>query len=171
MTIHDECYEVVAKLLPCCEEFGLVRAHSPLCPGDKHREAVAAKLRERDEKHAAQIGDVVRRMGDDIADLRTQLELTDVALVRDFHAKLAELNKKFSCGHRAVDWDDSYGNCIVCGFKQMAHDYDKLPHDVVDCHDQIEELQAQLAERDKSIDNLHKVCDEYENRLRSNWTV
>jgi hypothetical protein len=57
---------------------------------------------------------------------------------------LERLNKRFDCGHRIVDWDDSYGECVVCKIKKRADDYENLPRTVIECHDKIEELQEEI---------------------------
>jgi len=43
---------------------------------------------------------------------------------REAEAKVKELENKFPCGHRKVDWDDSYGNCVACQLKEYADKYD-----------------------------------------------
>ena len=65
--------------------------------------------------------------------------------IDSLRAQLAKLEEKFPCGHRKVDWDDSYGECVACHFIEMAGDYDRLPHTVIECHDKIEGLQYDLA--------------------------
>jgi hypothetical protein len=63
--------------------------------------------------------------------------------VDEIRAEVARLNNKFPCGHRIIDWDDSYGGCAFCIIQQQAFDYDKLPHEVIECHDKIEQLEAE----------------------------
>jgi len=38
--------------------------------------------------------------------------------------QIAAMTAKFDCGHRKVDWDDSYGNCVACQLKEYADKYD-----------------------------------------------
>jgi uncharacterized coiled-coil DUF342 family protein len=65
-----------------------------------------------------------------------------------------ELNKRFPCGHRMIDWNDSYGDCAACVTRQMAVDYDKLPLAVVECHDKIDEIERQLANTQEAAESL-----------------
>jgi len=44
--------------------------------------------------------------------------------IRELGAKIKKLEEKFPCGHRRLDWDDSYGNCVVCSLKEDADKYD-----------------------------------------------
>ena len=67
------------------------------------------------------------------------------AEIAQLKAQVAELEKRFACGHRVKDWDNGYGECVACIHKQCVIDYDKLPHTVIECHDQIGELQSELA--------------------------
>jgi uncharacterized small protein (DUF1192 family) len=84
----------------------------------------------------------------------------DIAQLKD---EIAKLNNKLPCGHRLVDWDDSYGGCAFCAIQQQAFAYDKLPHEVIECHDKIEELESKFAkltaelERVKTVEFPHKV--------------
>jgi len=38
--------------------------------------------------------------------------------------QIDNLTAKFDCGHRKIDWDDSYGNCVACQLKEYADKYD-----------------------------------------------
>src|SRR3990167_6432257 len=67
-------------------------------------------------------------------------------------AEIERLNERFPCGHRKIDWDDSYCECVACKIKQMADDYDRLPHTVFECHDEI-------AEKDELIEALQRNCE------------
>lgn len=69
------------------------------------------------------------------------------------------LNNKFACGHRKIDWDDSYGECVFCKIKAQANDYESLPHDVIACHDKIEELQSDLAAARESLKEWIETAD------------
>ncbi len=75
----------------------------------------------------------------------------------DMEDEIERLNKRFPCGHRIVDWDDSYGECVVCKIKQQADAYDNLPHTVFECHDKIEELQQDIARLKAMMDQLMRL--------------
>lgn len=47
----------------------------------------------------------------------------------DAEAKLADLERTFPCGHRIIDWDDSYGGCLACGLKVAAVECETERHD------------------------------------------
>jgi hypothetical protein len=64
---------------------------------------------------------------------------------------MSDLDELLACGHRKVDALDSYGECVFCKFKARAADYDRLPLDVIGCHDRIEELEAQLEEANTAL--------------------
>jgi len=82
-----------------------------------------------------------------------------------------KLNERFACGHRKVDWDDSYGECVFCKTKQQADDYDNLPHEVFQCHDRIEELEATIREQGDMIVSTARERDDarikLENQLKA----
>ena len=82
---------------------------------------------------------------DNIGALFAEIERLQ-ALNGQLTADLVSINEKFPCGHRKDDWDDSYGGCALCPMREMAFDYDQLPHEVVECHDEIERLKAELGE-------------------------
>jgi hypothetical protein len=65
-------------------------------------------------------------------------------VMKNKDVELAKLKELFPCGHRKLDWDDGYGECVFCKIKQRADDYERLPRDVLACHDRIEELEAEL---------------------------
>ena len=67
-------------------------------------------------------------------------------------ASLEEEKKKFPCGHRVLDWDDSYGNCVACQLKEMADKYD----------DQLGvELELEKEkERVKRLEKFYQSCSE-----------
>jgi hypothetical protein len=69
---------------------------------------------------------------------------------------MSDLDELLACGHRKVDALDSYGECIFCKFKARAADYDRLPLDVIGCHDRIEELERELAKARKHVSELCK---------------
>lgn len=101
---------------------------------------VAAKLREQGEeierlKELDRIGreDHHRLMADNAA-LKAE--------IAKLKAEKKRLNERFPCGHRKIDWDDSYGECVACKIKEQASDYDKLPLDIVGCHDELEAAEA-----------------------------
>ena len=94
------------------------------------RPAVAAKLR---EMHAREL-DGYRKRDEEIE----------------------RLEVRFPCGHRKIDWDDSYGECVFCKFRQMAFDYDNLPHSVIAAHAIIEDQRDEI-ERLK-VENICAVC-------------
>src|SRR3990167_1452960 len=39
--------------------------------------------------------------------------------------ELANLNVLLPCGHRKVDNDDSYGECVFCSFKNGYHEFER----------------------------------------------
>jgi len=154
------------------------------------RNRIAVALQAAEAKGAKQIEDVARRMGDDANVLRAENERLTTELERvkerrcmyndmrkenlamarkqlDDNIKLTverdAVEKRLSCGHRFVDWDDSYGDCAFCMIQQQAFDYDKLPHSVIECHDKIEELESQVAkltaERDAAVASHCGTCD------------
>jgi DNA repair exonuclease SbcCD ATPase subunit len=77
---------------------------------------------------------------------RAQEIISKDAEIASLRAETERLNEKFSCGHRKADWDNSYDDCMACKLKEQADSYDNLPHEVIECHDKIEELQAELRE-------------------------
>ncbi len=76
-----------------------------------------------------------------------------------------KLNERFACGHRKVDWDDSYGECVFCKIKQQADDYDRLPHEVFECHDRIDELEAVLADASKPLLSESDLIEYYKTQM------
>ncbi len=36
--------------------------------------------------------------------------------------ELKKVEERFKCGHRKIDWDDSYGACVACITKQAMFD-------------------------------------------------
>lgn len=41
---------------------------------------------------------------------------------------LAELDARFPCGHRKVDWDDSYGGCALCPLLAIQQECEREDH-------------------------------------------
>lgn len=66
------------------------------------------------------------------------------ATYREAVERVVEFEQKFPCGHRKIDWDDSYGECVACKIHERADDYEKLPLTIIECHDQIAELEQEL---------------------------
>ncbi len=54
--------------------------------------------------------------------------------------RLTELEDKFPCSHRKVDWDDSYGHCAACVLKEYADKYD----DQLGLEEKVRGLEADL---------------------------
>ncbi len=61
-------------------------------------------------------------------------------------ARILELEDKFPCGHRKIDWDDSYGECVACRMKEYADKFD----------DQVG-VQIKLEEEIKRLNNLYNL--------------
>jgi len=40
----------------------------------------------------------------------------------ELQTRLDKVEDRFDCGHRKVDWDDSYGACVACLTKQAMFD-------------------------------------------------
>lgn len=73
---------------------------------------VDALLAEERAKHAAALAALDAE--------RAALE----ARVSEQSSEIARLNAKFPCGHRAADWDDSYGGCVACSAITAMHESD-----------------------------------------------
>lgn len=69
-----------------------------------------------------------------------EIYLSDYKTAGDMRAKIERLERKFPCGHRVLDWDNGYGECVACREKSVVSDYENLPLTVVQCHDEIERL-------------------------------
>lgn len=68
----------------------------------------------------------------------------DMLMLEKLSDGIKKLNDKFPCGHRKIDWDDSYGECVACVKSKVANEYDSLPLDIVDCHDEIKQLKTEI---------------------------
>jgi len=103
--------------------------------------------------------DVARAALSQAEDLTDSLEC-DLALVKNEQAA-----ERLTCGHRKMDWGDSYGDCALCPMLEMARDYDRLPHDVIAAHDKIEQLEAaaeQAAERQRALENAIVILTKHD---------
>ena len=65
--------------------------------------------------------------------------------------QIAKLELRFACGHRRADWDNSYGDCIACGFKRDAEILDALPEERDAEIDLAEQLATVTRERDAAL--------------------
>jgi len=73
----------------------------------------------------------------------------------DAEARIKEFEKKFTCGHRKIDWDDSYGNCVVCTLKEYADKYD----DQLGLELKVKELEDAINNAQKdNPDEIHCTC-------------
>lgn len=71
----------------------------------------------------------------------------------DAESKLADLERTFPCGHRIIDWDDSYGGCLACGLKVAAVECDTERHD-----ERIAEAEAKVRKAIEGVSVAIKRC-------------
>ena len=70
--------------------------------------------------------------------------------IANLKAEKLAVVERMACGHRKIDWDNTYGECVFCQIREQANDYEELPCEVVECHDRIEALIAEkLAEAER----------------------
>ena len=76
----------------------------PVCELTQAREAISHR-NERIEQMGQEVASGITKMG-------------------DLRAELANLNVLLPCGHRKVDMDDSYGECVFCTYKRGYEEYE-----------------------------------------------
>lgn len=65
-----------------------------------------------------------------------------------------DVEDRFDCGHRKLDWDDSYGKCVLCPLIAQAHEND-------DKDGRIEELRREHGTLWDQIELLRAATDKY----------
>jgi hypothetical protein len=64
-----------------------------------------------------QLYDLAKRQAVEIARLEVRFGTTMI--------EMTKLSRKFPCGHRIIDWDDSYGECVVCKVKEFSFENER----------------------------------------------
>jgi hypothetical protein len=59
-----------------------------------------------------------------VPNLRTRLEALEVRLPY-LRTRLEALEVRLPCGHRKVDMDDGYGECVLCKYKNLYEENEK----------------------------------------------
>lgn len=68
---------------------------------------------------------------------------------KSIHAALLELQQLrdlFPCGHRKIDWDNSYGSCVACTYIHLVNDCEMERYD-----EMVLELQQRRAGDAKAV--------------------
>jgi hypothetical protein len=97
-------------------------------------------------------------------------------------SELEKEREKLICGHRKIDWDDSYGGCAFCGLKELADKADDYLGELNRMNDRykeaekrVKELEIQLAEAQQWIDSepgwKEKYMDRYMSLLKLNMKL
>ena len=81
-----------------------------------------------------------------------------LSLLSERDTEIEELENKFPCGHRKIDWDDSYGNCVICQTKLFNNE---LEEDLEEKYKKMEEL----IQENTRLSNEWQECHSYNNEI------
>lgn len=90
------------------------------------------------------------------------------AEIARLEGELATLKEKFPCGHRRVDWDDSYGNCVACTLQEYADKYDHqlgVEIELAALKENLNDYEHQLVEAGMEVSTLRNELADLKERF------